>query len=451
MTVRRTHTAILLGALLALGLILVLPTDARAQDRPSQRQLRTYVPPDQLVSFLPSTPFNVFVDFLNPIFERVTGKAIVDPTESDFSIDVSIAGMHFFDAFELVVDYHGLRYRETDRYFVVEEAPETQDVVDAQDARAGSGEGRAGAENIPASLASREIRINAVLFELNLTRARELGMDWNVLFGEGGQGQGAGGGGQGGSGDSEVPQFRLKTGELFDNFDEFLDAPADIELSTLTQLFRLLENEGIGETVANPEITVQSGEEGRIQIGSDVPVQIRDFSGNTVTQFYSTGIIINVLPTLLTQALADTANAPELDFIHLNVDVEKSNGRPSLQGLVIDRNKATTQVLLLDGEQTVIGGLYTTEESISRRGIPLLKDLPWWFFGIRYVFGFNQTTVSEKELLIVLQAETLEPLHVRADRPLERDMLIKRRAKIREVLENAGFEPEAVEVPEGRR
>lgn len=449
MTVRSIYSAVALGALLALGLILVLPTDARAQDRPTQRQLRTYVPPDQLVSFLPSTPFDVFVDFLNPVFERVTGKQVVDPTSSDFPIGVSIAGMHFLDALELVVDYKGLRYRETDRYFVVEEAPDTDSVLDAAQARAGAASGTSQQVERPATLASREIRINAVLFELNLTRARELGMDWNVLFGDGTGQQGGGSGGTAST--SEVPQFNVKTEEIFDDFSEILEAPASLELSTLTQLFRLLENEGIGETVANPEITVQSGEQGRIQIGSDVPVQIRDFSGNTVTQFYSTGIIIDVVPTLLSQAVTDTVDAPELDFIHLDVTVEKSNGRPSLQGLVIDRNNAATQVLLLDGEQTIIGGLYSTEEAVSRRGIPLLKDLPPWFFGLRYVFGVTQTTVSQKELLIVLQAETLEPLQVRADAPFERDMLEKRRDKIREVLERAGFEREAKAAPDGRR
>ncbi|WP_369407484.1 hypothetical protein [Rhodothermus marinus] len=44
--------------------------------------------------------------------------------------------------------------------------------------------------------------------------------------------------------------------------------------------------------------------------------------------------------------------------------------------MIIDRNTADTQVLLLDGEQTIIGGLYSTRESISRKGIPFLKDLP---------------------------------------------------------------------------
>ncbi len=454
MTIKRITLLALSAALLQLLFTLLSPVDVQAQDRPSQRQLRTYVPPDQLVSFLPSTPFSVFVDFLNPIFERVTGRAIVDPTSSDFPIGVSIGGMHFLDAFELVLDYHGLAYRETDRYFVVEEAEDPELVADADEARAGTrgpAEGARTSES-PAHVSNREIQINAVLFELNVTKARELGMDWNVLFGQqsqesGGGGGGGGGGSGGGLNGQETPRFRLNTKDFFDQFSDVLDAPDEIELSTLTRLFRLLENEGIGETIANPEVTVLSGEKGRIQIGSDVPVQVRDFSGNTVTQFFSTGIIVEVVPTLITDAVSDTTGSPELDFIHLNVKVEKSAGRPTVQGLVIDRNDATTQVLLLDREQTIIGGLYSMEESVSRRGIPVLKDLPWWFFGLRYIFGFEQKSVSQKELLIVLQAELLESLPNRALRPIERqDMLEKRRDKIRDVLRRSGFEAQADDV-----
>lgn len=447
MTTKRITAIAVAAVLLQLLFTLLSPMDVQAQDRPTQRQLRTYVPPDQLVSFLPSTPFNVFVDFMNPIFERVTDKSLVDPTSGDFPIGVSIGGMHFMDALELVLDYHGLAYRETDRYFVVQEAEQPGAIADAGEARAGSAR-RGGSERsaVPANVSTREIEINAVLFELNVTRARELGVDWNVFFGQQqGQGSGTGGGGVGGgSGSQEVPRFRLKTKDFFDQFSDILDAPDEIELSTLTRLFRLLENEGIGETVANPQITVQSGEQGRIQIGSDIPIQIRDFSGNTVTQFFSTGIIVDVVPTLITQPVSDSLNAPELDFIHLNIKVEKSNGRPSLAGLVIDRNDATTQVLLLDREQTVIGGLYSTEESVSRRGVPLLKDLPWWFFGLRYLFGVDQTTVTQKELLIVLQAEVLNSLQDRASRPFDRQgQLEKRRDKVENVLRRSGFEEDA--------
>ncbi|MEZ4699542.1 MAG: hypothetical protein R2834_04365 [Rhodothermales bacterium] len=58
-------------------------------------------------------------------------------------------------------------------------------------------------------------------------------------------------------------------------------------------MIRAFEQEGLGETIS-PTVTVQSGQKGNIQIGSDVPVQQRDFASNTITQFFSTGIIIDV-------------------------------------------------------------------------------------------------------------------------------------------------------------
>ena len=96
--------------------------NTQAQDVPSQRDIRGYVPPDQLVSFRPETPFSQFVDFLNPIFERVNGKAVIDPESRQLPIGISIAGMQYFDAFEVVLNYNRLVYRETDRFFIVEEA-----------------------------------------------------------------------------------------------------------------------------------------------------------------------------------------------------------------------------------------------------------------------------------------------------------------------------------------
>lgn len=117
----RTWIATALGLLL-IGSLLAWP--GLSQDRPPQRVMRTYVPPDQLVSFLPTTPLNQFFELLNPIFQRVTGKQIVDPEERTDPIGVSISGMHFFDAFELVLQTKGLTYRETDKFFIIEKAPE---------------------------------------------------------------------------------------------------------------------------------------------------------------------------------------------------------------------------------------------------------------------------------------------------------------------------------------
>ena len=74
---------------------------------------------------------------------------------------------------------------------------------------------------------------------------------------------------------------------------------AGAELGVLLRLFRYFETQGLGRTLASPSVTVQSGEQGRIQSGSDIPIQIQDFQGNTITQFISTGVIIDVTPTLV--------------------------------------------------------------------------------------------------------------------------------------------------------
>jgi len=432
----RTWIATALGLLL-IGSLLAWP--GLSQDRPPQRVMRTYVPPDQLVSFLPTTPLNQFFELLNPIFQRVTGKQIVDPEERTDPIGVSISGMHFFDAFELVLQTKGLTYRETDKFFIVEKAPErTEVVIGPRRATAEAGAVQGGVLQ-PASVDTREIQINAILFSVNLTKARDIGINWDQFFGlTTGTGTGTGGttgGGTSGTGGQNNVEFYLKTEDIFDPLAPLIEAPNRISFRQLTNFLRFLETEGIGETVASPQITVQSGEQGRIQIGSDVPIQTRDFAGNTITQFVSTGIIIDVTPTLLVEPAADTAGAPLIEFVHLDVMVENSSATPSAAGLIIDRNTADTQVLLLDGEQTIIGGLYSTRESISRKGIPFLKDLPWWFFGLRYIFGRTQRTITQSELLIVLQVKVLDPLTARASRPLERNLLERSRRELMERLE----------------
>jgi len=440
--------------ILSLGLLVwavPMPDAVRAQDVPRQRDIRGYVPPDQLVSFRPETPFAQFIDFINPIFERVNNKQVIDPESRQLPIGISIAGLHYFDAFELVLNFNGLVYRETDRFYIVEDAPIEQQPLVVQQA----GAQLAQTEDIPATLDTREIQINALLFSINRTKARDVGIDWNVFFGgeTASSGGGAAGGGTTGGTDtgdgagqsSTVPRFFVKTDNLANAVDDFLLMPDQFDVATLTRLFRFLETEGAGETVANPRITVQSGEEGRIQIGTDFPFVTRDFSGNTLTQFVSTGIIINVTPTLISEAIIDTVGAPTLDFIHLNVQVENSSGQISAAGPIVDRNSTNTQVLLLDGEMTVIGGLYTTDEVVNRRGIPFLKDLPGWFFGIRYLTGVTQRTSIQNELLIVMTAKLVDPLRARAGQPFRDDLLEESRRQVREIMRrlNAGLSEKA--------
>lgn len=161
---RRTPLA--LAALLAFAALApaVAPTGAA-----SAQTVRGYVPPDELVSFPATTPMSQFFRLVNPTFVRVTGKRVVDPMDRTDPIGVALNGVHFIDAFELVLDRAGLDFSESENYFVV---TEPHIVATTTDGVTGSPIGAAPVPvvdpmaGLPATAQTREIRIDAVIFEL---------------------------------------------------------------------------------------------------------------------------------------------------------------------------------------------------------------------------------------------------------------------------------------------
>ena len=428
---RRASRVALVALVAAAGLAATLGAapDAQAQ---TTRTVRAYIPPDELVSFPASTPMDEFISLVNPVFRRVTGKSVVDPEDRETTIGVSLNGVHFVDAFELVLDRQNLDFRETEGYFIIEEpavvidqtvVAQTTDQQTITQIDAGPRAVGGGAVGAEVSAQEREVRISAIVFELNQTRSRDKGVNWGALFGQaagggaGGDGGGAGGG-TGEDGEGAGVSFFVDAGSFFDALSGVVQASSDrIPLSQLLQVFRYFEEEGYGQTLASPSVTVRSGQQGKMQSGEDIPINTTDFSGNTLTQFISTGTIIDVKPTLIVEEV----DGQEVEFIHLDVKVEKSNSRIINGQLGVFKNDVQTEVMLLDGEMTAIGGLTSTDESYSRRGIPVLKDLPL----LRYVFGYQTRQETQKELVVVLEAEVVEDLRTRAARPSREGRLLE--------------------------
>lgn len=182
--------------------------------------------------------------------------------------------------------------------------------------------------------------------------------------------------------------------------------------------FRFFESENLGEIIANPSIVVRNGENGKIQIGSDFSIKQRDFAGNVTDQFFQTGSIIDVTPNIY--------NEQGIDYIVLKLAVERSTAFPSELSTEIRKTKANSQILMLNGEETVIGGLYVTDESIVRTGIPILKDLPWWVLGIRYLAGSDSKKLTKKEIIIVVKTELLPALKDRVKNLADKTLFDKK-------------------------
>lgn len=170
---------------------------------------------------------------------------------------------------------------------------------------------------------------------------------------------------------------------------------------------------------------------GRVQVGEDFSIKQRDFAGNVTDVFYSTGTILAVAPKVYT--------IEGIEFVDLTLDIERSSLTPDPLSFRINKTRATSRLLLLNGEESHMGGLFLNEERETREGIPVLKDLPWWVFGLRYIFGYNKVETTRKELIVLIRAELMPDLKNRAaEEGTPKDLLQKKLEEGREELRKRG-------------
>lgn len=353
-----------------------------------ERQFKDYINPDELVTLSQSLPFNEAIALLSKVSESTTGKKIVSTYSSQNPIGIEIASMPYDKALVIIVQYNGLILEEKEDVIVIKKV----------------GVGEKKPEDVYASVDSREVKISAVFFEVDVNETKKVGIDWKFLLSQNGLNLGT----------ELLTQTSSTTTQQANPSKYDLSASGDFDLGSFygqaTAVFRFFEDNGLGEIIASPNIVVRDNKQGRIQVGSDFSVRTRDFAGNTVEKFFPTGTIIEVTPHVY--------NENGIDYVLLSILVEKSSFSLNDQTTEIKKTNASTQVLMLNGEETILGGLFVNEETKTRNGIPFLKDLPWWVFGIRYLTGSDATTITKKELVILLKTELVPTLKERLANPI---------------------------------
>ncbi|WP_245683923.1 type II and III secretion system protein [Rhodohalobacter halophilus] len=382
---------------------------------------REYTNPDEMIAFDRRTTFPEAIDVLNQFAQDFEGKFIIDRTGYTGQIGVTLPAMHWREALDYILRVQKfVAFEEADLYEIVTQAEaDAQQEVERRGTtgqQPGQQTGPAALDGIQINTGTREVRINATFFEGSKRALREIGVDWSTLTSGVPENLSdlvnQDGGGGGGSSDGQFPTSEFESSfvninsrgaqnvsqNVFNsivNFGEVGNSGIEVQA-----LFSAFEADNLGQILATPSVKVMNGEPGRIQVGEDFSIKQRDFAGNVTDQFFSTGTILEVTPQIV--EYADTT------LIYLEIQAERSSAQPDPVSTVISKQQAETHALLLDGESTVIAGLYRTEEARVRRGIPILKDLPGWFFGLKYLFGYNSSDVIENELIILLQAELEE-------------------------------------------
>ena len=389
----KTLTIILLSFLLTAPVL--------SQNQLQKQQLSGYVNPDEIVSLAEHIPFDQAIEILSKVSERNTGKRIVLTTPIVDPIGIEIDKMPFRKALLIIVQYHNMIFEEREEVIVVKHAS-------ASDVQL--------TDDIYAPINSREVKISALFFEANLADMREIGVNWEMLLQKTGLAFGA----SLNTFTSEIEQAGAQQQEQVQPPEFVVDNETDFTTGdftgSITGAFKFFETNGLGEVIARPSISVRDKMQGRIQIGEDISIKERDFAGNLIDRFYSTGTIVEVTPYIY--------NEDGIDYVLLKLQAERSSAEPGLISTTIRKTVANTEVLMLDGESTIIGGLFVHDEVTVRRGIPFLKDLPWWVFGIRYLTGYDATTILKREIIIVITLDILPLLKERIAQ--KKDDLIKR-------------------------
>jgi len=331
----------------------------------------------ETVTFLESTNYNDALQILETFSWKYERKKIINLSSVNDAIGIPIHNLTWRKALEMIVLRKGLIIEESVGAIVTK----TRDTV------TGTGDIRSPISQ--SEINTKQVRISAVAFNCDKAYLKSLGIDWTTIL------------------DGKVnAEINLNTANLVPSsvasFEASRSTARDGQSIEINTLLNTIESNQLGTIIARPSVVVSSGKKAYIQVGQDVSVKMVDDAGNTTDRFFATGVIMNVEPTILVH------DTDSIEVIHLITTVERSSASPGAVSTVINKNTSSTDLILYDGEETVIGGLYDTDELRVRSGIPFFKDLPWWVFGIRYLTGYFKIDRKERELVIIIKAEIID-------------------------------------------
>ena len=159
--------------------------------------------------------------------------------------------------------------------------------------------------------------------------------------------------------------------------------------STLNAQIDLLQHKGRAKIVASPELLTTKHQVASIASGDEIPYQETTSSGATSATFKKAVMRLAVTPEILSKNYLSLT-------IALNQDqVSKSlvNGVPAIK-----TRELKTIVRLHNNQTVVLGGIKQTRSEVSRRGIPILSQIP--VLGL--LFGQHKNELQQQSLWIIL-------------------------------------------------
>ena len=174
----------------------------------------------------------------------------------------------------------------------------------------------------------------------------------------------------------------------------------------LAGFLRALENQGVLQILAEPNLVTTNGREASFLAGGEFPVPVLQGGGNAgavTIQFREFGIRLNFLPQLTDNSTIKLYVKPEVSTIDLANAV-------TLSGFTIPAlatKRIETNIELGAGQSFVIAGLMDDRVNETFNKLPGLANIPI----LGALFRSRAVTKSKQELVVIVTPELATPLN----------------------------------------
>jgi type IV pilus assembly protein PilQ len=249
--------------------------------------------------------------------------------------------------------------------------------------------------------AQPQVEIEARIVQTNKDYARALGVQWGfngnvnaalgnttpLAFPNNGALGGRTGGQQGPAGNTQPTIVNLASPAA--------TSAIGLALGSVNGAFGLdialtaLERSGNGRLLSTPRVTTQNNVAAEMTQGVQIPIQT--VANNTVTvSFKDAALTLKVTPQI---------TAANTVIMQISIENASPDFSRAIGGIPpINTQRANTQVLVSDGQTTVIGGIYVSQEQASNDRTPVLSRIPL----LGWLFKRDTLNDQSTELLIFI-------------------------------------------------
>ncbi|EFP96450.1 type II and III secretion system protein family protein [Vibrio caribbeanicus] len=200
---------------------------------------------------------------------------------------------------------------------------------------------------------------------------------------------------------SFLNEIGVSYSEMGGEAGKFVNKITHFSAKDIVAVISAVGNESVGHVLAEPNLSVISGEKASFLVGGEIPIGVRDDKGVSIS-YKEYGVKLSMIAKVADSENIRLSLFPEVSTIDENhVTKVGQLTAPSLQ-----TRRAETTVQLKDGQSFVLAGLLRSEERESLSKVPYLGDIPI----IGALFSHSKTDRSKTELIIVATVNLVTPV-----------------------------------------